>query len=68
MACSSSTLWVSMSLTAAGASGPEAESEEAKEPWEPPAELELVKELNGHTGRLATLVGFVLTAVSVSLA
>jgi hypothetical protein len=33
----------------------------AEEPWKPPTEFDLVKELNTQAGRLATLIGLVFT-------
>jgi hypothetical protein len=35
--------------------------------WKPPPEFELIKELNGHAGRLATLLGLVVAALALSM-
>jgi len=36
--------------------------------WNQPSEVDLVREINGHIGRLATLLGLMFTAASLSLA
>jgi hypothetical protein len=41
--------------------------EPAASEWNPPPEFDLIKELNGHAARLATLLGLVVAAVAFSL-
>src|SRR5262249_14529407 len=35
--------------------------------WKPPPEVELIQELNGHAGRLATLLGLIVAALALSM-
>jgi hypothetical protein len=51
----------------AGANGMTAQPPGSKAEWKPPPEFDVIKELNGHAGRLATLLGLVVAASALSL-
>lgn len=46
---------------------PESPPHTDKSDWKPPPEFDLIKELNGHAGRLGTLLGLVVAASALSL-